>query len=136
MSTLKRFALALASLISFAHPAFAANDWIEVKSAHFVVVSDAGQGAARTTAWQFEQIRNVLATLWPWAHVDLDKPLLVFAAKDEQTMKALVPQYWQEKGSVHPATVWVGARDGYYLALRSDVVVEDRRNINPYMSSY
>jgi hypothetical protein len=74
--------------------------------------------------------------LWPWAHVDLDKPVLVFAAKDEQTMKSLVPQYWQEKGSMHPATVWAWSRDGYYLAVRTDALVEDRRNVNPYMTSY
>src|SRR5262249_21665539 len=64
----------------------AADQWIEVKSAHFTVISDAGQGAARTTAWQLEQIRNVLGTFWPWAHVDLDKPVVAFAVRDEASM--------------------------------------------------
>jgi tetratricopeptide (TPR) repeat protein len=113
-----------------------AADWIEVKSAHFRVISDAGQGTARTTAWQLEQIRGVLASLWPWAQVDLDRPLVVFNARDEGTMKLLAPQYWREKGSVHPASVWATGPDQYYLALRADVLADDKRNINPFVSSY
>jgi len=114
----------------------AADQWIEVKSAHFTVISDAGQGAARTTAWQLEQIRNVLGTFWPWAHVDLDKPVVAFAVRDEASMKRLAPKYWQEKGSVHPATVWVWGTDQYYFALRADALAEDKENMNPYQASY
>jgi len=52
-------------------PLAAADQWIEVKSAHFVVTSNAGDGSTRTIAWQLEQIRSAIATLWPWAKVDL-----------------------------------------------------------------
>jgi tetratricopeptide (TPR) repeat protein len=132
----KRLVVTLVCLALLSSRAAWAADWIEVKSAHFTVISDAGQGTARTTAWQLEQIRSVIGTLWPWAHVDLDKPLVAIAVRDEGSMKTLAPQYWQEKGSVHPASVWVAGPDQYYLALRTDTLADDKRNINPYVSSY
>jgi tetratricopeptide (TPR) repeat protein len=114
----------------------AADQWIEVRSAHFVVTSNAGQGSATTLAWQLEQIRSAIATLWPWARVDLNKPLAVFAVKDETAMKALAPLYWERKGGVHPASVWVGGADQNYLAIRTDVPAPDTSEINPYVTSY
>src|SRR3954462_9215644 len=75
-------------------PLHAAETWVEVKSAHFTVVSNAGQGTAKTLAWQLEQVRSAIATLYPWAKVDLQKPMAVFGVKDETAMKALVPKYW------------------------------------------
>ena len=114
----------------------AADQWIEVRSAHFVVTSNAGQGSATTLAWQLEQIRSAIAALWPWAHVDLNKPLAVFAVKDETAMKALAPFYWERKGGVHPASVWVGGPDQNYLAIRTDVPAPDTSEINPYVTSY
>jgi hypothetical protein len=114
----------------------AADQWVEVKSAHFTVVSSAGQSPARDLAWQLEQIRSAIATIWPWARLDLSRPFLAFGARDEQSMKALVPRYWEEKGSVHPASVWVEGADRYYLAVRTDLKAEDYRNRNPYLTSY
>jgi tetratricopeptide (TPR) repeat protein len=114
----------------------AAEQWIEVKSAHFVVTSNAGQDSARTLAWQLEQIRGAIAALWPWAKVDLNTPLAVVALKDENSMKALAPAYWERKGGVHPSSVWVGGADQQYLAIRTDVSANDKLNINPYVTSY
>ena len=117
-------------------PLAAAGQWIEVKSAHFVVTSNAGDGSARTIAWQLEQIRSAIATLWPWAKVDLNRPLGVFVVKDETALKALAPEFWERKGGMRPATVWVGGMDQNYLAIRVDTEAEDRLNINPYVTSY
>jgi tetratricopeptide (TPR) repeat protein len=114
----------------------AAEQWIEVKSAHFVVTSNAGQGSAGTLAWQLEQIRSAIAALWPWAKVDLNKPLAVIAVKDEASMKALAPAYWERKGGVRPTSVWVGGADQEYLAIRTDLAGDDRLNVNPYVTSY
>jgi tetratricopeptide (TPR) repeat protein len=119
-----------------AAPCRAGDQWIEVKSAHFTIVSNAGQWSARNLAWQMEQIRSAMAAIWPWAHLELSRPFVVLGANDEQSMRALVPKYWEEKGSVHPISVWVDAGDRYYLAVRSDIKGEDYRNRNPYLTSY
>ena len=37
--------------------------WVELKSPNFTVVCNAGEGAARQTAKEFEQIRSVFAKL-------------------------------------------------------------------------
>jgi hypothetical protein len=50
-------ALVLGLTITAASATAAPAPWIEVKSGHFTVISDAGEKAARKTAWQFEQIR-------------------------------------------------------------------------------
>src|SRR5438874_3134376 len=113
----------------------AAEQWIEVKSAHFIVTSNSGQGSATTLAWQLEQIRSAIAALWPWARLDLPKPLTVIAVKDENAMKALAPGYWERKGGVHPASVWVGGVDQNYLAIRTDVPADDTLTTNPYITS-
>src|ERR1043166_1920460 len=101
------------SLLAAASPCRAADQWIEIKSPHFTVVSNAGQGAARNLAWQMEQIRSAVGAIWPWAHLDLDRPFVVVGAKDEQSMRVLAPRYWEEKGSMHPVSVWTEGADAY-----------------------
>jgi len=127
--------LPLALLLS-ALPASAADQWIEVRSAHFTIVSNAGERTARRLVWQLEQVRSATAALYSWAKPDLNKPLLVIVAKDENNMRALVPKYWEERRSIRPASVWVTGPDSHYLALRADVEVEDRGTINPYITAY
>jgi tetratricopeptide (TPR) repeat protein len=114
----------------------AADQWIEVKSPHFLVTSNASQASARSVAWQLEQIRSAISVWWPWARVDLNKPLAVLAVKDESTIKALAPQFWEQKASVHPDTVWVTGPDQHYMIIRTDVKADDRVYLNPYLSSY
>jgi len=110
--------------------------WILMKSAHFEVISNAGEGSARNVTWQFEQIRAVISALWPWARVDLTQPLSVLAVKDESTMRALAPAYWERKTDVRPASVSVGGADRPYLAIRADLRADDRALLNPYITAY
>jgi tetratricopeptide (TPR) repeat protein len=133
---MKHLGLLLVTLTIGATPARAADQWIEVKSAHFAVTSNAGEGPTKTLAWQLEQIRSAIGVLWPWAQVDLNRPLTVFVLKDETSMRSLAPRYWEEKGAVHPATLWVGGRDQNFLALRTDVEGRDTSDSNPYITSY
>jgi len=123
-------------VLLIAGPATAADQWIEVKSAHFTITSNAGKGPTSTLAWQLEQMRSEVAVLWPWAQVDLNRPLVVFALKDEQSLKTLAPAYWEKKGGGSMATVWVGGYERTFLALRTDVEQDAKRHVNPYATSY
>ena len=62
-----RFAsiVCLAVCVGAPSAARAADNWTEIKSAHFTVVSNASDGASRSLAWQLEQVRSTAATLWP-----------------------------------------------------------------------
>jgi len=113
----------------------AADTWTETKSANFTIWSNAGDRQARDLLWQLEQIRFAVRTLWPWT-LELTRPMLVFGVKDESSMKALAPKYWEQKGGVRPVGVWVTGPDQYYMVIRTDVRVEENQLINPYQSSY
>jgi tetratricopeptide (TPR) repeat protein len=114
----------------------AADDWIEVKSAHFTVVSNAGERATRRLVWQLEQVRSATSALFSWAKPDLSKPLRVIVAKDENAMRALAPQYWEDRRAIRPASVWVTGPDQHYMVIRADVEVEQQGTINPYITAY
>ena len=114
----------------------AADDWIEVKSAHFTVVSNAGDRTTRRLVWQLEQVRSATSTLFAWAKADLVKPLRVIVVKDENSMRVWAPQYWEDRRAVRPASVWASGPDQHYMVIRSDVEVEQQGTINPYITAY
>ena len=60
----------------------AQRSWVEVKSPHFTLVSNDGEGSARAIIWQLEQVRGVIERLWTWARVDTTKPILILAVRD------------------------------------------------------
>jgi tetratricopeptide (TPR) repeat protein len=109
--------------------------WVEVKSAHFTVVTNGGEGAGRRVAWQFEQIRGGLSRLWPWARTGAGRPFQVFAVKDEATLKTLGPQFWEGK-RFRPVSFWASGRDRHFVALRTDVREPDDISANPYQTAY
>ena len=138
---MRRFVGALVLLTLFLSawavaPVAAADDWIEVKSAHFTVVSNASERTTRRLVWQFEQVRSATSALFSWAKTDLNRPLSIILVKDENSMRALAPEYWEGRRSIRPASVWTGGPDGTYIALRADVEVEDRGTLNPYRTAY
>ncbi len=95
--------------------------WIEVRSPNFVVVSNASEKQARSVAEQFELFRALVQRMLPKANIDLGKPLTILAAKNEKSLKELLPEYWEQKGRVHPAGMFVPGQEKLYVALRMDV---------------
>ena len=105
---------------------FAAGDsvggekpWIEVKSPHFRVLTDAGAGDARRVAREFEQLREVFASQYPTFRLESGAPLLIFAARDEETAKALVPFLWKAKGA-KPAGYFQQSWERKFALIRLD----------------
>jgi tetratricopeptide (TPR) repeat protein len=68
-------------------------------------------------------------------NVTLERPLVVIAARDERSMRALVPQYWESLSAIKPSSVFVNGADAYYIALRADAEV-DAQLQNPYVAAY
>ena len=127
--------LAVCAMLAATRASAGPATWIEVKSAHFTVITNSGDAAGRRVAWQFEQIRSGLSGLWPWAKVDGGRPFLVFAAKDEATLKTLGPQFWEGK-RFRPTSFWTTGRDWHFIALRTDVREPDDVSANPYQMAY
>lgn len=124
--------LCFASLgVTFPCAMFAKDSWIEVTTPNFKIVSNAGEGQARKIAGQFEQFREMFHNAFPKFRVDLGRPLLIFAVKNEDTLKILLPGYWEVKGRVHPAGIFVPGETQHFVAVRMDIAGD-----NPYEVVY
>ena len=117
-------------------PQLSGATWVEAKSPNFTVYSDAGAKRARDIAWQFEQVRAALSRLWPWARFDFGAPVVVYAARDERTMRALLPHYFEGGNAIRPGSFFVSSGEAHYVALNTDQSTHGAVNINPYLSSY
>jgi len=104
--------------------------WIEVRSTNFVVVTNAGEKQARKSALQFEQIRAVFRQSLAVAKEYPSPFVTVIAAKDESTMRELLPEYWV-KGHVHPAGLFSSRLNNYQAAVQLDA-----QGSNPYETFY
>src|SRR5215469_12392310 len=67
------------------------NNWIEVRTPHFIIVSNASEDEGRNAALQFERMRAVFHNLFPEANLDTATPTLVLAIADKANMEELEP---------------------------------------------
>lgn len=70
--------------------------WIEIKSPHFSVVTDAGEKRGRDAAVRFEQMRAVFGALMTKATVNLPVPLQIVAFRNGKELRQVVP-LWHGK---------------------------------------
>ena len=135
---MRRAGLVVAAVFCLLRTLSAADKpWAAAATPHFTVISDSNEKTAREIASQLEQVRAAIHTFWPWTQADLDKPVVALVVNGEDRMKSLAPQYWEQKGGLHPGSVTANGLDRYYIALRSDVKADDRAgSVNPYLSAY
>ncbi len=93
--------------------------WIELRSPHFRVITNGSTSDARRVAHEFEQLRSVFASQFPSFRLESGAPLLVLAARDEETAKALEPQTWKLKG-IKPAGIFHHGWEKQYVLVRLD----------------
>jgi tetratricopeptide (TPR) repeat protein len=103
------------------HAAHKPATWVEVRSPHFTVVTDAGAKHGRDVATHFEQIRGVFKKLLPNLRVDPTVPVVIFATHNGEGLGELLPGFWKKKGERHPAGMFVPGLERNYVALRLDV---------------
>lgn len=76
------FVTGLAAL-AFAKLAFAKTEsWLEVRTPHFVVLSNSNEKQARHVAEKFERMRFVFHKVFPKARVDPGSPIIVLAVRE------------------------------------------------------
>lgn len=71
----------------------AANEplWLELRSTHYIVVTDAGERRGREVALRFEQMRNVFAGLLMKDRLNESRPLTILAFADDKSYYQLAP---------------------------------------------
>jgi tetratricopeptide (TPR) repeat protein len=117
-------------LLALACVAARRDNWVEVRSPNFIVVSNAGEKQARKTALQFEEIREVFRASLKVAAGHPTPVVTVIAAKDEDTMKQLLPEDYV-KGHVHHTGLFVYRMNIYFAA-----VLLGQEGTSPYETFY
>jgi tetratricopeptide (TPR) repeat protein len=96
--------------------AFAGDaQWIEVKSPHFSVVTDAGEKRGRETAMRFEQMRAVFGALLTNANVNIPVPLQIVAFRNSKELRQVAP-LWNGK-PVQLSGLFQGGEDRSFIML-------------------
>ena len=108
--------IALLSPLAFAGP----PQWVEVRSAHFTVISDAGEKQARHVLDQLERMRWVFQKLFSNVNVDPAEPILVFAGRNTKTFQSAEPAPYLKKGRLNLAGYFLRTQDRNYILLRLD----------------
>jgi hypothetical protein len=67
------------------------NPWLQINSAHFTVITDAGEKKGREVALRFEQMRAVFASIFTKDHLNQPEPLTILALKNEDAYYKLAP---------------------------------------------
>jgi tetratricopeptide (TPR) repeat protein len=112
------FPVLLSLTAAFAHDS--APAWVEVRSPHFIVMTDSNAKQAAHLADQFERMRAVLHTLFPSAKVDAPAPIFVIAAKDQKSFRTLEPADYLAKGKLPLAGYFLQGPEKNYILLRLD----------------
>ncbi|MGA9793874.1 MAG: tetratricopeptide repeat protein, partial [Terriglobales bacterium] len=117
----KRIALLLAL---FAAALASAHDkpenWLEVRSQHFTVVTDGNEKTGRRIADQFERMRSVFHVAFPHLSIDNGAPIIVLAVKNEKDFRELEPQVYLAKGQLQLGGLFLRAPDKNYVLMRVD----------------
>jgi Tfp pilus assembly protein PilF len=94
--------------------------WLEVRSPHFVVVSNSTEKQSRQVADQFERMRSVFHSLFPNLRIDPPTPIVVLAIKNEADFRALEPTAYLAKGQLKLGGLFLRGPDKNYVLMRLD----------------
>jgi hypothetical protein len=95
--------------------------WCEIKSPNFTVISNTSISQARRVAKSLEQFRAVLQSTLPTLKVDPRFPLVVFAVRDQLSLRALLPDDRKEEGAAQPVGIFLPDTGKNIVLLRTDV---------------
>jgi predicted Zn-dependent protease len=131
MTRIRRAALAAAILASISSARAKEDKWVEARSKNFIVVTNADARQARNTAIQFEQIRELFQSSFIFAKDRPTPVITILAAKDENTLRSLLPEYWETKGHLHPAGIFLNSQYQMQIAVQLSGLGD-----NPYEAIY
>lgn len=120
--------IAWASFLLLAAPTADSDEWVGARSAHFTVISDDGHKTARKVALEFERFRALFQSVLR-VRVDPGIPIVVFALDGEDSMRAHLPWYWEQKGRAKPAGVFFSRPDKVFVVLRADLPGPQRNDV-------
>jgi len=114
-SSLTRQFAVLIGTLALCGSALADNDWIEVRSPNFSVITDAGEKRGREVALRFEQMRYVFGTLIGKDKVSVPVPLQILAFRNTKGFRQFMP-LWKGK-PITAAGLYQGGEDRNFILL-------------------
>ena len=115
-----KFILSALLFFAWSIPAAAAEPWVEVKSPHFSVVTDAGPKQGRDIALRFEQMRTVFGQVFRRSKINLPVPLQIVAFRNGKEMRPFVPVF--QGKPVELSGFFQSGEDRSYILLDMDAV--------------
>src|SRR5215467_3468409 len=112
-----RLLISLLLLIGPAVPSGAQQQWIDVQSTHFNVLTDASEKQARDLAQQFEQMRSVFDQISS-TQVKQLVPLQIIAFKNSRQINQYAPRY--QGKPVKTSGFYLQSQDRDYIVLDLD----------------
>jgi tetratricopeptide (TPR) repeat protein len=118
--------LICAGSVCFAEPAPATTrtkdaNWLRINSAHFSVLTDAGEPKGRETSTRLEQMRDVFAQLFRKTKLRLPQPLDVVAVRSDEEYIRLAPLH--QGRPISAPGFFLAGEDRNFIVL--DVAAED-----------
>jgi hypothetical protein len=98
----------------------AESPWLEVHSAHFTVITDAGEKKGREVALRFEQMRAVFGALLGKDRLNQPVPLTILAFANDKTYYQLAPLRRGQTDEAQPIEVpgfFLPGEDQHFIAL-------------------
>lgn len=97
------------------------DNWVQITSPHFVVVTNSSEKDGRRIADQFERMRSLFHAAFPKIQMDAaGAPIVVLAIKDEKDFRALEPKEYLAKGSLKLGGLFLSSVDKNYVLMRID----------------
>lgn len=118
----RRSAVCLCLLVAFTPLALGqSSGWLQVRSPHFLVISNASEKNARQAALQFEGMRSVFQTVFPDANLDTVEPMLGLAVQDKATLRTLEPAAYLGQGQLNLVGLFLPALERNYVLVLLNV---------------
>jgi TonB family protein len=92
------------------------ESWVQVRTPHFLVISNAAERDARKAAHQFEGMRSVFQRVFPKADLDAP-PITVIAVQDRSSLADLEPTAYLGTGQLRLMGVFVAAPEKNYVLI-------------------
>jgi hypothetical protein len=107
------------------------DNWLQVTSPHFLIVSNSAEADARRTARQFERMRAAFQRLFPDANLDTPTPITVIAVDDKESLLALEPPAYLGNGKITLAGLFVRAPEKTFILIHNN-----SPGLHPYAAVY
>jgi Tfp pilus assembly protein PilF len=98
----------------------APEQWFQVTSPHFTLLTDAGDKQGRHILDQFERMHWLFQILFPKSNSDQSHPIVVIAFRGEKEFQSIEPPAYLAKGQISLGGFFLQAPDTNYVLLRLD----------------